>query len=347
MGLPGESLELAVGVFILAAFFILVGGVRMARVADELADRTGMGEAIAGAIFVGGATSLPGLMTTTLTAWNGLPTLSVSNAIGGIAVQTLWLVVADFTHRGSNLEHAAASSDNLIQGGLLIVLLSVPLLAMNSPPIDFWGVHPASLALVVLWVFGMRLVRRGHRRPMWYARHTSDTIEEEPDDNASSLSLKRLWVEFTVLAGVMAGGGYALSASGSTLTELTVLSESVVGGIFTGASSSLPELVVCVAAVRRGAITLAFSNIVGGNCLDTLFLFFADLAYREGSIYHAVALSQEYFISLTVFMTGALLMGLVHRERRGFLGIGFESGLILLAYVAGVAALVFFPSGGQ
>ena len=35
--------------------------------------------------------------------------LAMSNAVGGIAVQTLFLAIADVAYRRANLEHAAAS----------------------------------------------------------------------------------------------------------------------------------------------------------------------------------------------------------------------------------------------
>ena len=57
----------ALGVLLGAALVIVFAGVRLAGVADELADRTGMGEFIAGAVFVGGATSLPGAIVLPVT----------------------------------------------------------------------------------------------------------------------------------------------------------------------------------------------------------------------------------------------------------------------------------------
>lgn len=325
-----------------AVVVIALVGVRMAATADRLADRTGMGEAIAGALFLGGATSLPGLMTTTVTAWQGFPTLAVSNAVGGIAVQTLWLVLGDLFLRRANLEHSAASPENLLQGALLITLLAVPLLAMTAPPFTVaGGIHPASFALLAIWWFGMRLIREAKKSPMWHPEDTSATVLDEPDADSAKLPLGRLWTAFAAQTVALAGCGFLLAQTGSAITARTVLSESVMGGIFTGASSSIPELVVVIAAVRAGAHTMAVSNIIGGNALDTLFLLFADVAYTDGSIYHAVSRDQQFFLVLTLFMTGVLLMGLVRRQREGWFRIGFESVTILCAYVGAIVALVF------
>ncbi|MCH7228268.1 hypothetical protein [Haloferula sp. A504] len=100
-------------IFAAGALVILIAGSRLAGVADQLADRTGLGEAAAGTILLGAVTSLPGLIASSTAAWNGLPEMAVSNAVGGIAAQTVFLVVADFFHKPANLEHSAASVTNL------------------------------------------------------------------------------------------------------------------------------------------------------------------------------------------------------------------------------------------
>jgi cation:H+ antiporter len=103
----------------------------------------------------------------------------------------------------------------------------------------------------------------------------------------------------------------------------------------------LPELVTSVAAVRQGSQTLAVSGIIGGNAFDTLFAAVADIAYREGSIYHAITSQQTFFIVLTVLMTGILLMGLLRRQERGIANIGFESFFIMLLYVGAALFLMW------
>ncbi|GAB3493280.1 hypothetical protein [Amycolatopsis cihanbeyliensis] len=86
-----------------------------------------------GAVFCGAATSLSGIVMTAVSAEAGQPGLAYGNAVGGIAVQTLAIVIADIAYRHSNLEHAAASWENLLFGCLLMALLSVAPLATFSP----------------------------------------------------------------------------------------------------------------------------------------------------------------------------------------------------------------------
>jgi cation:H+ antiporter len=90
--------------------------------------------------------------------------------------------------------------------------------------------------------------------------------------------------------------------------------------------------------VRRGALQLALGGIIGGNTFDVLVLSAADVAYRDGSLYHAVGMADLFWLVIGLTMTTVLLLGLVVRERRGIAGIGFESVGILGLYGLALAA---------
>lgn len=338
------SLALVFVVFGTAALLVAVVGTYMTRTADRLADKTGLGEAIFGAVLLGSATSLAGITTSVTAAADALPSLAISNAVGGIAAQTVFLAVADIAYRPANLEHAAASVENLLQGALLSTILALPLLGMAGPNLDLFSVHPVSVLLLGTYLFGLHLVAEARSTPYWLARQTEETRPDAPDEAVeASSSLFPLWIRFLAFALVVGAAGYAIAKTGGQVAARTGLSEGVVGGLLTAVSTSLPELVTSVAAVRRGALTLAVGGIIGGNSFDVLFVAFSDVAYRPGSIYHAMTDQQVFIIALTLLLTGVLLMGLLRRERWGVLGIGFESFLVLVLYFG--AFLLLFVGG--
>lgn len=329
----GWPLELTVGVLVAAAVVIGKLGTLLSRTADRLADMTGWGEALFGAVLLGGATSLPGIVTSVSTAYQNYPQLAVSNAVGGIAAQTTFLAVADIVYRQANLEHAAASLENLVQGVLLSILLTISIFAASAPAVSFWGVHPASLALVLIYGLGLRLVAQTGIASLWKPRKTKETRQDAPQEETSHLSLSRQWWIFAGLAVVVGTAGYLVAQSGIALAERTGLSESIVGGLLTALVTSMPELVTSIAAVRQGALTLAVGGIIGGNSFDVLFLAFSDVAYRQGSIYHTMANQQMLMVALALLLTGILLLGLLRREKSGIANIGFESFLVLVLYL--------------
>ncbi|MDB9524718.1 sodium:calcium antiporter [Oscillatoria sp. CS-180] len=335
-----DSLALNVGLFIVAAVAIAFFGIRITKIADRLADKTGLGEAIVGALFLGAVTSLPGIITSVSAAANGYPELSISNALGGIAAQTAFLAIADIVYPAANLEHAAASAANLSQGTLLVSLLAFPLLAASAPPVSIFGIHPISLVLPIAYIFGLRLISKAKETPMWSPEKTPETYTDDPDTaDAGNSSLTKLGISMAVLAVAIGTAGYVVAQTGSAIADQSGLSQTVVGGLFTAVTTSLPELVTAIAAVRQGALGLAVGGIIGGNSFDVLFVAFSDFAYRPGSIYHALTSSQTFIIALTILMTGTLLLGLLRREKHGIANIGFESLLILFLYLGGFALL--------
>lgn len=325
------------------ALVIALAGSRLAAISDRLSDLTGLGEAVFGAVLLGATTSLPGSVASITTALAGRADLAVGNAVGGIAAQTVFLVVADMVYRHANLEHAAASVTNLINGALLCALLALPLLAATGPELSFWGVHPVSVLVLVLYVFGLKLASATQKAPGWMPVQTIHTREDVPDESQSSTrDAWRVWMRFLILAAIVGVAGWMVGVSGIALVRHTGLSETLVGSLFTAVATSLPELVTAVAAVRQGALTLAVGGIIGGNTFDVLFLVFADFAYRQGSIYHAISEQPLFIISLTILLTAFLLLGLIRRERRGVANIGFESAAVLVFYLAGIATLVWW-----
>jgi cation:H+ antiporter len=295
-----------------------------------------------GAVFIGGSTSLSGIIASITAASNGHAELAVSNSLGGIAAQTLFLAVADMFYRKANLEHAAASAENLMMSALLIVLLAIPLAAIATPDLSVFAIHPASFVAIIAYVFGIRLLTRTHTMPMWLPKNTRDTRHEKQSGLAKSrFSLNELWLKFILYSFIVGFSGWMLGNTGIAIAAETGLSESIVGGVFTAISTSLPELVIAISAVRLKALTLAVGDIIGGNTFDTLFIAMSDIAYRKGSIYADITQNEIFWLALTILMTGVLLMGLLHRERHGIANIGWESFLVIVLYIGGLGALLY------
>ena len=175
---------------------------------------------------------------------------------------------------------------------------------------------------------------------MWYPRTTFETVQDQPDkENLKKTNLYQLWLKFIGLAIIVGLSGYGIAELGISIAGDTGLSEGLVGSLLTAVVTSFPELIVTVAAIRQGALTLGVANIIGGNSFDILFLSFSDIAYREGSIYHAFGQEQIYVLLLTLLLTAILISGLLIRQKEGIIKIGWETALIILIFISGYAIL--------
>ncbi|MBH1944085.1 sodium:calcium antiporter [Erythrobacter sp. YJ-T3-07] len=324
--------------FIASALLIAFFGSKMAAIADVLADRTGLGEALIGAVLLGAGTSISGIVTSITTAAGGAPELAVSNAMGGIAAQTMFLALADIFYRHVNLEHAGASTVNLGQATVLIILSVLPIMAYAAPQIAFFGVHPVSPIMIAVYLIGLHNAHSIRQEPMWQPKETPGLRVEEDDVENDPRSTALLACLFAGLVLIVGACGWVVGESGLALSGQLGISQGVVGALGTAIVTSLPELVTTIAAVRRGALQLAIGGIIGGNMFDALFVSASDIAYRDGSIYHAIGERTLFWMALVCLMTGVLLLGLLRREKQGPGGIGWES-VILLALWLGAAAL--------
>lgn len=328
LGLPSLVL-----IFLATGGVIVVAGSRLAGAADRIADQTGLGEALAGAVLLGASTSLPGIVVSGLSANFGHADLAIGNAIGGIAAQTAFLAIADIVYRRANLEHAAASLPNLTQGSLLIVMLAIPLIGMTGSSYAVAGVSPYSLVLIGVYLFGLRISSKVKENPMWEPEETAETRQDEPDEEEQKRgNVGRVWLDLALSAAFAGSAGVVLAETAVEISAKTGLSETAAGTFLTAVTTSLPELVTAIAAVRQGALTLAVGGIIGGNAFDVLFLAVADIAYRDGSLYAAMSGDHVLIIALTIAMTGILQLGLLTRETYGIGRIGFESAGILVLY---------------
>lgn len=209
------------------------------------------------------------------------------------------------------------------------------------PEPSFWGIHPATCALIVAYIYGMRMVSQTHKSPMWHPRWTRETRPaDHSEKRRHAEALWKLWASFALSAAFVALAGWILARAGPSLSRHTGLSETVVGGFFTGLASSLPELITAVTAVRLGALTLAVGDVLGGNAFDTLILGISVMAHRQGSIYAALSRHQLFLLGLTTLLTGILLLGLLYREKHGIANIVLESLLVITLYLGAFAALI-------
>ncbi len=326
-------------IFMIAALTIIIAGSRLAKQADILADHSGLGEALFGVVLLAGVTSLPDFASTLSAAFDSRPDLAMSNVMGSMAANLVFLGVADIVYRRANLEHASASPVNLMLAGLLIVLLTLPLIAVFTPIVPHWHFHPVTPLILGAYLFGLHLVHRTRAQPMWFPRKTRQTVDDIPEKH-KKYAPGRVWFGFISMAVMTGFAGWFLMEAAKAIGHHTGLSDTLVGGLLTALSTSTPELVTTIAAIRIGALTLAVSNIFGTNCFNMLVVATADLGYRNGSIYHDMSQMQMIWGLVNILMTAILLLGLVKREPYGIGRIGFESAAILVIYILTLTVIV-------
>src|SRR4051812_49848818 len=119
------SLAPLVLVFLGAAGAVWIAGIHLSNTTDVLDHR--LGEAIGGLVILSLATNLPEIAITASAALSHNLGLAVGNILGGIALQTVVLVVLDGVGLGaiSALTYRAASLVLVLECGLVVAVLAV------------------------------------------------------------------------------------------------------------------------------------------------------------------------------------------------------------------------------
>ena len=91
---------------------------------------------------------------------------------------------------------------------------------------------------------------------MWLPRRTRDTRVEQGKNHRRKYHPNiQFWLIFLFYSLVVGLSGFVLSKTGIAIALETGLSEGLIGGVFTAVSTSLPELVIAVTAVRLKSLT--------------------------------------------------------------------------------------------
>src|SRR5690348_3857168 len=89
------SVLLLVVIFAGCAGVIWIAGIQLSNTTDILDDRLHLGSALGGVVLLAIATNLPEIAITVTAAASGSVGVAIGNILGGIAIQTVVLVVLD------------------------------------------------------------------------------------------------------------------------------------------------------------------------------------------------------------------------------------------------------------
>ena len=343
------SLPILLLIFVGAAAFVWVAGIRLSNTTDVLSSRLGLGEALGGLILLAIVTNLPEIAITASAALSHNIGVAVGNILGGIAIQTVVLVVLDaFGVRGSDpLTYRAASLVMVLEGALVIAVLTVAVAGSQLPPsLIVWRVEPEALLIVALWVVGLYLISKARSSLPWQEKGDAPHGQEEPrghskakkDQEAQSkgMSTARAAIVFAVAAVVTMVGGVVLEESGNAIAGSIGMSGVLFGSTFLAAATALPEVSTGLTSVRLGDYKLAVSDIFGGNAFLPVLFLLAGLLSGEAVLPQAKD-TDIYLTGLGILLTAVYLYGLIFRPQRRVLRMGVDSLAVLVLYLIGIA----------
>jgi cation:H+ antiporter len=328
--------------FLVCAAIIGAAGPTLSRSGDIIADKTGISGNWIGLILLGTVTSLPELVTG-ISAVTGaaVPDIAVGDVLGSCVFNVAILVIVDSIYRRGSI-YERASQGHILSAGFGVVLIGFVgfnlLLSERGLSLAIGHVGIYTPVIVGLYLIAARSVfvyERSHREAF-----VAGAAERYPNVTLPS-AIRR----FILAAVLIVAAGAFLPFIGANLAATMGWGETFVGSLFVAGATSLPELVVTIAAVRIGALNLAFANLLGSNLFDMLVLAADDLFYTDGPILADVSPSHAVSAASAVIMTGFVIVSLLYQPRRRIWhSVGWTSLALLGLYL--LNGYVLFRNSG-
>jgi cation:H+ antiporter len=318
--------------FLSTALVIVAAGARLARHGDVIGEKTGLGRNWIGVVLLAATTSLPELFTGFgSTALADLPDIAVGDVVGSCMFNLLILSLMDAIQPepiGARAHQGHALSIGF--GLLLMSTAALALVAAPRVPVILWF-SAATPLLIVLYFVAMRVIFFAAERQR---RREVEEVAEQLQ--YAEVPLRTAVLGYTGAAILVVAGALWLPRLGAEIARDTGLGEAFVGSLFIAITTSLPEIVVSITAVRIGAIDLGVGNVLGSNLFNLLILGLDDVFYRPGPLLAAADASHVVTMLAVVTMNALFLIALTYQVIKKRFIVTWDTGAIAVVYLIAV-----------
>ncbi len=324
--------------FMNAALIVLAGS-QLARNAERISRGLGLSSAWAGALLLPLATSLPELVTCGRAAMIDAPDLAGGNIYGSILFNLVFIALIDLA-QGRGPLTAKRKKILILTGMLSVSAIALSILGIwLALPVGLGWVGYDPLAIVLLYLVGSSLIVGTDKR-------VSVQLLPEEHGRATPASDRRRELYqglliFSAAGAVIVFAGINLTDAADRIALATDLNQTLIGSLFIAISTSLPELVTILSAVRLGYVEMAIGNVFGANFFNILLFFFTDLFYRDGPLLSSLAGANVFVGIMAICLSLVAVISLVYPFRRQCLRMGLPSLVILGGYLLAFAFLFF------
>lgn len=325
--------------FILCTFLIVSSGTKLSKYGDIIAEKTGMGRTWIGVVLMASVTSLPELATgISSVTYAQVPDIAVGDVLGSCVFNMLILALLDAVYRPMPIS-AKAHHGHVLSAGFGIMLLSIAVLSLflGNKILSLGWIGPYSILFIMIYLVAIRLIYFYEKR-----QFVEFVKEIAVDLKYKDTSTKSAAIHYVINALIVIIASVFLPVIGAGIAESTGLGQTFVGNIFIAISTSLPEVVVSLAAVRIGAIDLAIGNLFGSNIFNIFILSIDDIFFVKGPLFSFVGQSHMISALSAIVMTAIAIIGLTYRAEKKTLFFAWDSIGILLVYMINLILMYMF-----
>lgn len=320
------SIYLPISGFLLCSGVIIYAGSRLSVYGDRLAELSGLGKAWIGLVLMAAVTSLPELIVgISSVAVVKAPDLAAGDVFGSCVFNLLILSFLDALQKKPLTSlvrntHVFAGACGII----LIALSGAGIFLSKILPSIAWFSSLTPVLFTVYFFFVWLIFKFESKLPA--------SEQEKPAAPGDAKALRKTITLYALHAAVVVCAALFLPYFGKQIAQFTGLGNTFFGTLFLAASTSLPELVVSIAALRIGSLDMAVGNLFGSNIFNIFILGVDDIFYREGALFNKIELSHLASILTVIVMTAVATIGLLLKPDRKRFFLAGDTFVILLLY---------------
>lgn len=304
-----SSILLYLGIFAVSLAVLLLSSDKFIDAAERLGLSFGISPFIIGVTIVAFGTSLPELATSIASVLSGSSEIVIGNVIGS-NITNILLVLGITVVIGKEIK----LDFNVMDVDMPLLLMSSFFLYFVCADLQF------SLIEAILCLGAL----------VFFLINSTQGQKNDDDDRPPTETKDFIWVALGAI-GVFAGANYTIYAI-ENISAMLDISPDLIALTVVALGTSLPEVVVSIAAVRKGKHAIAVGNVLGSNIFNTYAVmgiprFFGDLTINN----EIVVFGLPFMIAVTVLFALVTFSNRISR---------WEGAMLILFYIYYLVQLI-------
>jgi len=311
--------------FALAAVAAYFAASRLAMYGDAVSEKTKRTSAFMG-IIIGAAISLPELTASVTAIAIDSPDIAIGNLLGSNLFNLLALAILDIVFRNHQVMDQTDIGSKLYI--YLVILMTFVVLAglTLSIPAHIFHIGYNSIVLVLIYFVGVK----------WINKHTEKRVKRRTRKNEkyNEYSYEKVIVRFGIYALSIMVIGSVLTITADQIASITGLGSSFVGSFLVGASTSLPDAVSVITALKLRNYSMGVSSLLGSTAFNIMLLSFTDAIYLKNNLFLHASPSNIVTSTASIIVVLLILYSITRKKKRTTFLYIIPPSLIVIVYVA-------------
>ena len=253
----GSTLALVLVLFAVGLICIIKGGDLFVDAATWIAEASGIPKFIIGATVVSFATTMPEMLVSVFSAFEGNADIAVGNAVGSVTANTGLIMCLSLVCMSCQMTRKQFG----VKAGLLLAAV-VLLFAFTRD--SALSVSESIIIMLVFVGFMVESILAAKRE------QGSEAPDERPSTDGKSVAINI--GKFILGAAAIVLGAQLLIDNGSALAVMIGVPDSVIAATMIAIGTSLPELASSLVSLFKGKADMALGNVIGSNIANILLI---------------------------------------------------------------------------